>query len=96
VIEDYRIEYNTRRPHSKLRYQSPVGFAAQLTPSLAPVVSDNRCYSHWDIERPKNGRYPSVSNPAGGAPIGLDLPWFIVNLLPGRGTNGSGRFPEET
>jgi len=37
-----------------------------------------------------------VSNPAGGAPIGLDLPWFIVNLLPGRGTNGSGRFPEET
>jgi len=29
--------FNTRRPHSKLRYQSPVGFAAQLTPSLAPV-----------------------------------------------------------
>jgi putative transposase len=37
VIEDFRQHDNTRRPHSKLRYQCPVGFAAQLTPSLAPV-----------------------------------------------------------
>ena len=28
VIEDYRREYNQRRPHSKLGYQSPARFAA--------------------------------------------------------------------
>ena len=28
VIEDYRREYNQRRPHSRLGYQSPVRFAA--------------------------------------------------------------------
>ena len=37
VIEDFRQQYNTRRPHSKLHYQSPARFAAQLPPSLAPV-----------------------------------------------------------
>jgi putative transposase len=37
VIEDYRREYNQRRPHSKLGYQSPVRFAAQTGPSLTPV-----------------------------------------------------------
>lgn len=37
VIEDYRQEYNQFRPHSKLGYQSPAGFAKQLTPSTAPV-----------------------------------------------------------
>ena len=36
VIEDFRCEYNERRPHGKLGYQSPVRFAAlhrQLTPA---------------------------------------------------------------
>jgi transposase InsO family protein len=37
VIEDYRHEYNQRRPHSRLGYQSPVRFAAQLTPSPSAV-----------------------------------------------------------
>jgi putative transposase len=37
VIEDYRIEYNNRRPHSRLGYRSPVNYAATLLPSLAPV-----------------------------------------------------------
>jgi transposase InsO family protein len=37
VIEDYRIEYNTRRPHSRLGYRSPVTYAATLLPSPAPV-----------------------------------------------------------
>jgi transposase InsO family protein len=37
VIEDYRIEYNHRRPHSRLAYRSPVNYAATLLPSLAPV-----------------------------------------------------------
>ena len=37
VIEDYRIEYNHRRPHSRLGYRSPVTYAATLLPSPAPV-----------------------------------------------------------
>ena len=37
VIEDFRIEYNTRRPHSKLGYRSPVNYAAQLSRAPAPV-----------------------------------------------------------
>jgi putative transposase len=37
VIEDYRREYNQRRPHSKLGYQSPAWFAAQLRPSPPAV-----------------------------------------------------------
>ena len=37
VIEDYRREYNQRRPHSKLGYISPAQFAMQTHPSLTPV-----------------------------------------------------------
>ena len=37
VIEDFRIHYNTQRPHSKLGYRSPVHYAAQLTRSAAPA-----------------------------------------------------------
>ena len=37
VIEDYRRQYNEFRPHSKLGYQSPAGFAAQAHPASAPV-----------------------------------------------------------
>jgi transposase InsO family protein len=31
VIEDYRRDYNSFRPHSRLGYQSPAGFAARAT-----------------------------------------------------------------
>jgi len=37
VIGDYRCEYNQQRPHSRLGYLSPARFAAQLSPSPAPV-----------------------------------------------------------
>ena len=37
VIEDFRIDYNTRRPHSRLGYRSPVNYAAQLTAAPTPV-----------------------------------------------------------
>lgn len=35
VIEDFRQDYNSARPHSSLGYQSPQGFAAQLIPTSA-------------------------------------------------------------
>jgi putative transposase len=28
IIEDWRVDYNTERPHSSLKYQTPVEFAA--------------------------------------------------------------------
>jgi hypothetical protein len=37
VIEDFRIHYNTQRPHSKLGYRSPVKYADQLSRSPAQV-----------------------------------------------------------
>ena len=37
VIEDFRIDYNTRRPHSRLGYRSPVNYAAQLAAVPTPV-----------------------------------------------------------
>ena len=37
VIEDYRREYNHRRPHSRLGYQSPRQFALQQSPSPSSV-----------------------------------------------------------
>jgi hypothetical protein len=38
VIEDFRREYNTFRPHSKLGYLSPECFAARKNaPSPSPV-----------------------------------------------------------
>jgi transposase InsO family protein len=37
VVEDYRREYNQRRPHSTLGYQSPTQFAFQQSPSPSSV-----------------------------------------------------------
>lgn len=37
VVEDYRHEYNQRRPHSKLGYQSPTQFVLQHSPSPSSV-----------------------------------------------------------
>ena len=37
VIEDFRLDYNTRRPHSRLGYRSPMNYAAQLTAAPIPV-----------------------------------------------------------
>ena len=40
VIEDFRCEYNERRPHGKLGYQSPARFAAQLSPFTPASLLD--------------------------------------------------------
>jgi transposase InsO family protein len=32
IIQEWRIDYNTARPHSSLGYQTPIEFAARLAP----------------------------------------------------------------
>ena len=40
VIEDFRRQYNHKRPHSKLGYESPVAFAARIGPFPSAVGMD--------------------------------------------------------
>lgn len=37
VIEDFRVAYNTRRPHSRLGYRTPARFAHELSAAPTPV-----------------------------------------------------------
>ena len=37
VIEDWRVHYNTRRPHSSLGYETPADFAAQYVAQIQPA-----------------------------------------------------------
>lgn len=39
VIEDWRLHYNTQRPHSSLKYKTPAEFAAQFTNQIQPAHS---------------------------------------------------------
>lgn len=39
VIEDWRLHYNTRRPHSSLNYMTPAEFAAQFNTHIQPAQS---------------------------------------------------------
>ena len=59
VIEDFRQEYNHRRPHSRLGYQSPVRFASQQGPSPTSVGLRPPCVG--DGQNPNN---QATSNPA--------------------------------
>lgn len=39
VIEDWRLHYNTQRPHSSLKYKTPADFAAQFNTQIQPAQS---------------------------------------------------------
>jgi putative transposase len=39
VIADWRLHYNTRRPHSSLSYKTPAAFAAQYATQIQPALT---------------------------------------------------------
>lgn len=39
VIADWRLHYNTQRPHSSLGYKTPAAFAAQCTTQIQPALT---------------------------------------------------------
>ena len=39
LIEDWRVHYNTQRPHSSLKYKTPADFAAQFSTQFQPARS---------------------------------------------------------
>ena len=50
VIEDFRRKYNHERPHSKLGYESPAGYAARISPSPSPVGLRPSCAGDGQAE----------------------------------------------
>lgn len=58
VIEDWRVDYNTVRPHSSLRYLTPEEFAASavarpVSPPT-PVVFITPAREGSDVQEPRN------------------------------------------
>ncbi|AOJ39463.1 transposase [Burkholderia lata] len=45
LIEEWRIEYNTERPHSSLGYLTPVQFARAHDAKQQFLTSDSNCSS---------------------------------------------------
>ena len=58
VIESWRVDYNTVRPHSSLRYLTPEEFAASAAARPAspptPVVSIDPAWTSSDLQGPRS------------------------------------------
>jgi len=59
VVEDFRREYNQRRPHSRLGYQSPARFAGQL-PSPTTVGLRPPCVGDGQTPNPDASSNPAL------------------------------------
>ena len=67
VIEDFRIDDNTRRPHRRLGYRSPVNYAAQLTAVPTPVGLRPPSVGTAQTITPLQPRTSSQTNTPGGS-----------------------------
>ena len=67
VIEDFRLDYNTRRPHSRLGYRSPVNYAALLTAGPTPVGLRPPSVGTAQTTTPLQPRTSSQTNSPGGS-----------------------------
>jgi putative transposase len=58
IIEAWRVDYNTVRPHSSLGYQTPEEYAAAVAARPAspptPVVSVTSAWARTDVQEPRN------------------------------------------
>jgi putative transposase len=58
VIEAWRVDYNTVRPHSSLRYLTPEEFAASIATRPAspptPVTSIVPAWAGSDVQQPRS------------------------------------------
>ena len=53
-MEDHRLEYNDRRPHSALGYLTPAAFAA----SCAPIAVSKEVIGEEHVEELESSSYP--------------------------------------
>ena len=58
IIEAWREDYNTVRPHSSLGYRTPEEYAAEVVarpaPPPTPVVSITPAWAPKDVQEPQN------------------------------------------
>jgi transposase InsO family protein len=52
VIEAWRVDYNTIRPHSSLRYLTPEEFAARPASPPTPACSIVPAWAALDVRQP--------------------------------------------
>ena len=54
MIEAWRVDYNTVRPHSSLRDLTPEEFAARPASPPTPVVSITLTWEGSDVQKPRS------------------------------------------
>ena len=54
IIEAWRVDYNTVRPHSSLGYQTPAEYAARPASPPTPVVSTTPLWEQTDVQQPRS------------------------------------------
>ena len=56
IIEAWRMDYNTVRPHSSLGYRTPAEYAAAARPASppTPVVSTKLLREQTDVKQPRS------------------------------------------
>jgi len=66
LVEDWRLEYNNRRPHSGLDYMTPAGFAASCIASASPTAQLQQYRGVVYCFRFAYGSAPAIYDRTGG------------------------------